>query len=149
MYERRVPSWFTAVGPAAHAERLYVLFIEVLHNLPISLSELALRLGVSQPAVSRWASGAAHPSLEQMEATINIVSACVSEMAERLTRAREVFALVDRAILVSECQCVPTVEFCDTCSLRSNAVREELRKVQGELASRLKEATLDVPDEPA
>jgi predicted transcriptional regulator len=139
MSERLVPSWFSAVGFAAQSDRLYDMFIDVLHNLPMSSSELARRLGVSQPAVSRWASGAAHPSLEQMEATLDIVEGCVAGMAERATRAREVFDLVDRAILVSECQCVPSMPFCDTCSLRSNAVRDELQEVQVRLATLLRE----------
>lgn len=144
MSERRVPSWFTVLGPSAQAEQLYAVFVDLLHHLPLNSSELARRLNVSQPAVSRWTSGASHPSLEQMEAAIELIYDTVREMMERASRVREVFALVDRAILIADCQCVPSMEFCDTCGLRSNAVQEELRDIQGKLSALLRDY---LPDE--
>jgi predicted transcriptional regulator len=137
MSDRRVPAWYTALGLGTQGDRVYDVFVDVLHHLPISSSELARRIGISQPAVSRWSSGSAHASLEQMEKTLDVVDDCISEMAERVNRAREVFALVDRAIVLSECRCVPSVPFCDTCSLRSTAVRDELKNIQVRLAGLL------------
>ena len=55
--EARVPAWFTAVGSRAVAERVYELFREALHHLPMSSTSLASALGVSQPTVGRWANG--------------------------------------------------------------------------------------------
>lgn len=134
MTEKRVPSWFAALSFGARGERIYELFAELLHHLPISATELARKLDVSQPAISRWASGAAHPSLEQMELTVEILQDQLHEMGALVQKTKDAFALVDRAILVSDCQCLPSQPFCETCSLRSNAVRDELHQIHAQLA---------------
>jgi len=137
MTETRVPSWFAALSFGARGERIYELFSELLHHLPVSATELAHRLEVSQPAISRWASGAAHPSLEQMERTVEILQDELLKMGELVQKTKDAFALVDRAVLVSDCQCLPSAPFCDTCSLRSNAVRDELHQIHVNLAALL------------
>lgn len=141
MSEQRVPSWFTALGFGTSGESIYDLFSDVLQNLPMSFSELARRLDVSQPAVSRWSSRTTHPSLEQMEATLGVLQNRLLEIQDLVAQAREVFDLVDRALLMSECQCVPLYVFCDTCSLRSTGVQDQLRDIQSRMAELLQEAS--------
>jgi transcriptional regulator with XRE-family HTH domain len=141
MTEKRVPSWFTVLRGRSKGQHLYDVFADVLHNLPMTSTELARRLDVSQPAISRWASGAAHPSLEQMEATLKVVGERLLEIKTTTERAAEVFALLDRAVLVSECQCESPNAFCETCSVGSTAVREELASIESRLAGLIQGAT--------
>ena len=147
MTEKRVPAWFAALSFGARGERIYELFSELLHHLPISATELAQRLDVSQPAISRWASGTAHPSLEQMEHTVEILQDQLLVMQALVQRTKDAFTLVDRAVLVSDCQCLPNNPFCDTCSLRSNAVRDELHQIHERLADLLDDGAGASPGE--
>lgn len=149
MTEKRVPSWFTVLRGPSQGQHLYDVFADVLHNLPMTSTELARRLDISQPAISRWASGAAHPSLEQMEATLEVVSERLAEIRKITERAAEAFALLDRAVLLSECQCEPLRAFCETCSVGSSAVREELSSIESRLARFLQETAAGLQSQQA
>lgn len=137
MSDRRVPVWFAALGQIARGDQVYRYFNEILRGLPMTSAELAAALDVSQPTVSRWTSGHVQPSLEQMEAALVVVRARLDAIGDRVDRGLELFALIDRAITVSSCQCSPSDPFCDTCSLRLNAVREELQQVRERIAELL------------
>ena len=130
MSDRRGPSWFTALGQTARGDRVYDFFNEVLKSLPMTSAELAAAIDVSQPTVSRWSSGHSQPSLEQMEAALVVVRARLEAIGDRVSRGLELFELIDRAVAISSCQCVPSDPFCETCSLRLNAVRDELQDTQ-------------------
>lgn len=137
MVDRRVPVWFAALGQTARGDRVYQYFNEILKGLPMTSAELAAALDVSQPTVSRWTSGHTQPSLEQMEAALVVVRARLEAIGNRVDQGLELFELIDRAITVSACQCIPSDPFCETCSLRLNAVREELQQIRGRIGELL------------
>ena len=72
-----------------------------------------------------------------MEQTVEILQHELLELGVLVQKTKDAFALVDRAVLVSDCQCLPSDPFCDTCSLRSNAVRDELHEIHRNLAALL------------
>ena len=148
MTEKRVPSWFTVLRGPSQGQHLYDVFADVLHNLPMTSTELARRLDISQPAISRWAS-APPISLEQMEATLEVVSERLAEIRKITERAAEAFALLDRAVLLSECRCEPLRAFCETCSVGSSAVREELSSIESRLARFLQETAAGLQSQQA
>lgn len=98
MGESRVPAWYAATGLHGDNHRVYDSFRELLHHLPMSYTELAARIGVSQPAVSRWASDVSHPSLDEMSATYAAVQAHLDEIGEYLEQFGEVLGLVEEAM---------------------------------------------------
>lgn len=102
MAEARVPAWFTAVGSKAAAERVYEMFREVLRHLPMSSTELAGALGVSQPTVSRWANDSAHPSLEEMTAALKVVTQRLHETEIVVARSAGNIALVVEAVRLNQ-----------------------------------------------
>ena len=130
MSDRRVPAWFTALGQTARGDRVYDFFLEILKALPMTSAELAAALDVSQATVCRWSSGRSQPSLEQMEAALVVMRARLDVMGDRVDRGLELFDLIGRAIEVTSCQCIPSDPFCETCSLRLDAVRGELLETQ-------------------
>ena len=98
MGETRVPAWYAATGLHAENHRVYDAFRDLLHNLPMSYTELAARIGVSQPAVSRWASDVSHPSLDEMSAAYAAVAEHLDEIQEYPDRFGEVLGLIGQAI---------------------------------------------------
>ena len=102
MGENRVPAWYAATGLHAENDRVYASFQELLHQLPMSYTELAARIGVSQPAVSRWASDVSHPSLDEMSAAYAAVESRLGEIRDALSRFGEVLRLIDEALRLYE-----------------------------------------------
>ena len=102
MAERRVPAWFTAVGNTTAAESLYELFREVVLNLPMSSTELAREIGVSQPTVSRWAHDTAHPSLDEMALTLEIITRRLRETEATIARAATCVMLALEAVTLQK-----------------------------------------------
>jgi transcriptional regulator with XRE-family HTH domain len=98
MTESRVPEWHVAVGHRVRPEEVYGVFRALLDNLPMSRTELARLLKVTQPAVSRWASGDARPSLQQMRAAIDAITARTMAIQNSLWRAGQVVSLVEDAV---------------------------------------------------
>jgi transcriptional regulator with XRE-family HTH domain len=98
MSEARVPTWYAATGLHGENERVYKAFQEFLHNLPLSYTNLAGEVGVSQPAVSRWASDVTHPSLEEMSMAVDVVRARLDEIGRRTERFAHILRLVNEAM---------------------------------------------------
>ena len=98
MTEARVPDWHVAVGRGVRAEDVYGVFRALLDDLPMSRTELARRLGITQPAVSRWASGDTRPGLAEMRATLDAVAARAAEIQETTLRTENVVRLVEEAV---------------------------------------------------
>ena len=103
MAERFVPAWCAAVGIVeAETERVYDAFRDVLHDLPMSYADLARRIGVSQPAISRWANGDTHPSLQCMVAVLGAVKDRLAEIQQTTERADDVIGLVTAAVDIGD-----------------------------------------------
>lgn len=102
MGENRVPEWYAATGLHGENERVYQSFRELLHQLPMSYTELAARIGVSQPAISRWAADHSHPSLDEMSAAYAAVDSRLGEIRECLNRFGEVLRLIDESLQLYE-----------------------------------------------
>lgn len=98
MSEARVPTWYAATGLHGENERVYKAFQEFLHNLPVSYTHLAGEVGVSQPAVSRWASDVTHPSLEEMSSAVDVVRARLDEISRQTERFAQILRLVNEAM---------------------------------------------------
>lgn len=98
MSEARVPTWYAATGLHGENERVYKAFQEFLHNLPLSYTHLAGEVGVSQPAVSRWASEVTHPSLEEMSMAVDVVRARLDEISGQTERFAQILRLVNEAM---------------------------------------------------
>ena len=98
MSETRVPTWYAATGLHGENTRVYQAFQDFLHNLPLSYTHLAGEVGVSQPAVSRWASDVTHPSLEEMSAAVDVVRSRLDEIRQQTERFAEILRLVEEAM---------------------------------------------------
>ena len=98
MGDARVPTWYAATGLHGENARVYQAFQDFLHNLPVSYTRLAGDVGVSQPAVSRWASDVTHPSLEEMSAAVEVVRERLAEIGQQTTRFAEVLRLINEAM---------------------------------------------------
>jgi transcriptional regulator with XRE-family HTH domain len=98
MSESRVPTWFAATGLHGENARVYQAFQRFLRNLPVSYTNLASEIGVSQPAVSRWASDVTRPSLEEMSAAVDVVRGRLDEIALEAERFAEVLQLIEEAM---------------------------------------------------
>lgn len=98
MSEARVPTWYAATGLHGENDRVYQAFQEFLHNLPLSYTNLAGEVGVSQPAVSRWASDVTHPSLEEMSMAVDVVRARLDEISRQTERFAHILRLVNEAM---------------------------------------------------
>lgn len=92
----RIHAWWLAVWQD-DIDRVYQAFRDVLSDLPMSHADLAEQLGVSQPTISRWASGKISPALEDMLATVEAIQARLTELQNRAQHAREVLAAVQTA----------------------------------------------------
>jgi predicted transcriptional regulator len=102
MAKARVPAWYAATGLRGDNQRVYDAFQEFLRNLPMSYTDLAACVGVSQPAVSRWASNVTHPSLEEMSEAVGVVRTCIDEIQQQVDRFTEVLRLVEEAMRLYE-----------------------------------------------
>lgn len=102
MGERRVPTWYAATGLHGENSLVYEAFQRFLHNLPISYTDLAGAVGVSQPAVSRWASDATHPSLDEMSTAVDVVRSRIDEIQLQTERFSEVLRLIEEAMRLYE-----------------------------------------------
>jgi transcriptional regulator with XRE-family HTH domain len=102
MGESRVPTWYAATGLHGENRRVYDAFRRFLHNLPISYTALAESVGVSQPAVSRWASDVTHPSLDEMSAAVTVVRERLLAIMEEVDRFSDVLTLIDEAMRLYE-----------------------------------------------
>ena len=98
MSDARVPTWYAATGLHGENARVYQAFQDFLHNLPISYTRLAGQVGVSQPAVSRWAGDVTHPSLEEMSAAVDVVREQLAEIGAQTERFAEVLRLIGEAM---------------------------------------------------
>lgn len=102
MGDRRIPTWYDATGLHGDNQRVYNYFQEFLHNLPMSYTDLAACVGVSQPAVSRWATDVTHPSLEEMSEAVSVVRTCIDEIQQQVDRFSEVLGLIQEAMRLYE-----------------------------------------------
>lgn len=102
MGEARVPTWYAATGLHGENSLVYDAFQRFLHNLPISYTDLAGAVGVSQPAVSRWASDVTHPSLQEMSTTVYVVRARIEEIQRETERFSELLRLIEEAMRLYE-----------------------------------------------
>lgn len=98
MSEARVPTWYAATGLHGENARVYEAFQEFLHNLPVSYTQLAGEVGVSQPAVSRWAGDVTHPSLEEMSAAVGAVRSRLDEIKQQTEHFAQILSLVEEAM---------------------------------------------------
>ena len=98
MSESRVPTWYAATGLHGENARIYEAFRQFLHNLPLSYTHLADEVGVSQPAVSRWASDVTHPSLDEMSAAVDVVRSKLDEIKEHTERFAKILRLVEESM---------------------------------------------------
>jgi predicted transcriptional regulator len=64
----------------------------------VSYTHLAGEVGVSQPAVSRWAGDVTHPSLEEMSAAVDVVRSRLDEIREQTERFAQILRLVEEAM---------------------------------------------------
>ena len=64
----------------------------------MSRTALAQRLGITQPAVSRWASGDTRPGVAEMRATLDAVADRVAEIQKTHLQAERVVSLVEEAV---------------------------------------------------
>jgi transcriptional regulator with XRE-family HTH domain len=94
--------WYAATGLHGDNQRVYDAFQEFLHNLPMSYTDLAACVGVSQPAVSRWATNVTHPSLQEMSEAVGVVRNCIDEIQANVDRFTEVLRLVEEAMRLYE-----------------------------------------------
>ena len=102
MAEGRVPTWYAATGLHGENARVYEAFQDFLHNLPVSYTRLAEAIGVSQPAVSRWASDVTHPSLDEMSTAVDVVRHTLDEINARTERFAQVLRLIEEAMCLYE-----------------------------------------------
>ena len=102
MGEARVPTWFAATGLHAENERVYRAFQAFLRNLPVSYTQLAGAIGVSQPAVSRWAGDVTHPSLEEMSQAVSVVRERLDECRRQADYFAEILDLIGEAMRLYE-----------------------------------------------
>jgi len=98
MNEARVPTWYAATGLHRENARVYEVFQGFLHNLPLSYTHLAAEVGVSQPAVSRWASDVTHPSLEEMSTAVDVVRSRLDEIQQQTEHFATILHLVEEAM---------------------------------------------------
>ena len=98
MGKTRAPMWYAATGLHGESSRVYEAFQDFLHNLPISYTDLAASVGVSQPAVSRWASDVTHPSLEEMTTAVEVVQARLEKCRMQTVRFSEILGLIEEAM---------------------------------------------------
>lgn len=94
----RVPAWFIALVPDADPDQVYRVFRDLLENQPMSHTELASKIGVTQPAVSRWATGAAMPSLEGMLKAVEVIAERTAEIQKRVDHTQELLLLLREAV---------------------------------------------------
>lgn len=102
MGEGRVPIWYAATGLHGENSLVYEAFQEFLHNLPISYTDLAGAVGVSQPAVSRWAGDVSHPSLDEMSSAVDVVRDRLDEIQRQTERFTHVLRLIEEAMRLYE-----------------------------------------------
>ena len=102
MGDAKVPAWFAATGLQADNARVYEAFQGFLRNLPVSFTRLASEVGVSQPAVSRWAADVTRPSLEEMSASVLVVQAKLEEVGQQTERLSQVLRLIEEAMRLYE-----------------------------------------------
>jgi transcriptional regulator with XRE-family HTH domain len=102
MSEARVPTWYAATGLHGENARVYEAFQDFLHNLPLSYTHLAGEVGVSQPAVSRWASDATHPSLDEMATAVDVVRSKLDEISKQTERFADILRLIEEAMRLYE-----------------------------------------------
>jgi transcriptional regulator with XRE-family HTH domain len=91
-----------ATGLHGENSLVYDAFQRFLHNLPISYTDLAGAVGVSQPAVSRWASDVTHPSLGEMSTAVDVVRARIHESQRETERFSELLRLIEEAMRLYE-----------------------------------------------
>ena len=133
MAERFVPAWCAAMGMVeVEAEQVYEAFRDVLHSLPMSYADLARRIGVSQPAISRWANGDTRPSLECMVAVLAAVNGRLVEIQETVGRSNRVVALLTEAVGIED---DPSADTDDLLELRRKlrAMLAESKEYGGEV----------------
>lgn len=98
MPDRLLPTWCSAADLHENElDRICEVFQDVLHHLPMPNVELARRIGVSQPAVSRWATGKNHASLQHMCSAVKEINAQMAETQARLYRAESLLCLAAEA----------------------------------------------------
>jgi len=98
MPHRLLPTWCAAANLREDdLDQICEVFQDVLHHLPMPNVELARRIGVSQPAVSRWATGKNHASLQHMCEAVREINAQMAETQARLYRAESLLCLAAEA----------------------------------------------------
>jgi transcriptional regulator with XRE-family HTH domain len=98
MGDARVPTWYAATGLHGENARVYQAFQDFLHNLPVSYTHLAEEVGVSQPAVSRWASDVTHPSLDEMSTAVEVVRNKLAKISRQAEHFAEILRLIEEAM---------------------------------------------------
>ena len=103
MSDKLMPVWCAAADlRVEELDRICEVFQEVLHHLPMPNVELARRIGVSQPAVSRWANGRNHASLDHMCEAVQAINEQLAETQQRLYRAEALVCMASEAVHLYE-----------------------------------------------
>ena len=103
MSDRLMPIWCAAADlREVELDQIGEIFRDVLHHLPMPNVELARQIGVSQPAVSRWATGKNHASLEHMCEAIRAINAQLAATQERLYRAEALICMASEAMTLHQ-----------------------------------------------
>ncbi|MFQ5791113.1 MAG: helix-turn-helix domain-containing protein [Acidobacteriota bacterium] len=96
-----VPLWTLALGFGDEGV-VRAAFREAMTLLPISQAALAERLGVAQSTLSRWVSGKTSPTLDQMEAALEVMEESVREASARVDRSRRAIEAVREGLRLSK-----------------------------------------------
>lgn len=83
-------------------DAIYERFRAVLDVAPMSKTELAEEVGVSQATVSRWTAGDARPSIEKMLQAVAVVEDRLAEIQRRADEAREALEAAETALQARE-----------------------------------------------
>lgn len=96
MAQLRILKWHAALFGIVEPEEIQTLFSLALKRMPMTHEELAQRLGVSQPTVSRWTSGASTPALSEMRRTIQVIADEVALLHVFVSKLNEILQRVER-----------------------------------------------------
>lgn len=122
--------WRQALDDPFRVRAVWEGFRQLLEVMPLSHTELAMQLGVSQPTVSRWAAGESSPtSSQQLLAATEAIEQRTAEVVVRLERHKAALDAVERIRDLNERASTIGLEQYRT---RREAVLAELDEVLGD-----------------